>query len=114
MRKPFSASAAADAAGRITGDVSNLWAVNIGASISPMEKLKLTGDLWYASHVEDDFTTDEKKLGTEVDLMATYQLIEGLNLDLVGAYLFADDGTSTDGNNDDNPYEIGTRLSLSF
>jgi hypothetical protein len=101
-------------AGSPGGDVSNLWAVNIGASISPMEKLKLTGDLWYASHVEDDFTTDEKKLGTEVDLMATYQLIEGLNLDLVGAYLFADDGTSTDGNNDDNPYEIGTRLSLSF
>ena len=97
-----------------TVDVSNLWAANIGASISPMEKLKLTGDIWYASHVEDDFTTDEKKLGIEVDLKADYQLVEGLNLTLVGAYLFADDATSLDGSNDEDPYELGAQLSLSF
>ena len=98
-----------------TVDVSNLWAVNIGASIKPMEKLKLTGDIWYASHVEDDFTTDEKKLGIEVDLKADYQLVEGLNLTVVGAYLFADDATATtDQGNEDDPYELGAQLSLSF
>jgi hypothetical protein len=91
-----------------------LWAANIGASISPMEKLKLTGDIWYASLVEDSFVTDEKKLGFEVDLKADYQLIEGLNLTLVGAYLFADDATSLDGDNDEDPYELGAQLSLSF
>jgi hypothetical protein len=90
-----------------TVDVSNLWAANIGASIKPMEKLKLTGDIWYASHVEDDFATDEKKLGVEVDLKADYQLVEGLNLTVVGAYLFADDATSLDGKNDEDPYEAG-------
>ena len=97
-----------------TTDISNLWALNIGATIKPMEKLSLTGDIWYAAHVEDDFTTDEKNLGVEVDLKATYQLSEGLNLDLVGAYLFADDATSVDGDNDEDPYELGARLSISF
>jgi hypothetical protein len=97
-----------------TTDISNLWALNIGATIKPMEKLSLTGDIWYAAHVEDDVITDEKNLGVEVDLKATYQLTEGLNLDLVGAYLFADDATSVDGDNDEDPYELGARLSISF
>jgi len=101
-------------AGSPADKISNIWAINIGASISPIEKLKLTGDIWYASHVEDDFTTDEKKLGTEIDLRADYQLVEGLNLTVVGAYLFADDATSLDGNNSDDPYELGAQLSLSF
>jgi hypothetical protein len=96
-------------------DVSNLWAANIGVSIKPIEKLTLTGDVWYAAHSKNDFTTDEKKLGTEVDLKATYQLIEGLNLDIVGAYLFADDATALNNQgNEEDPYEVGTQLSLSF
>jgi hypothetical protein len=97
-----------------TVDVSNLWAVNIGASIKPVEKLKLTGDIWYAAHPEDDFTTNEKKFGIEVDLRADYQLVEGLNLTVVGAYLFADDATSAAGDNQEDPYEVGAQLSLSF
>jgi hypothetical protein len=103
-----------------TTDISNLWALNIGATIKPMEKLSLTGDIWYAAHVEDDQVlidnadAKETNLGIEVDLKATYQLSEGLNLDLVGAYLFADDATSVDGDNQDDPYELGARLSISF
>jgi hypothetical protein len=103
-------------AGSPNADVSNIWAANIGATIKPMEKLSLTGDIWYAALVEDNANGDDV-LGIEVDLKATYQLVEGLNLDIVGAYLFADDATVVAGNatgNDDDPYEIGTRLSLSF
>jgi len=107
------------------GDVSNIWAVNIGATLKPIEKLSITGDIWYAQLVEDvvGATTDpatgklsggESDLGTEIDLVATYQLIEGMNLDIVGAYLFAGDAISTSGSNDDDPYEVGMRLSLSF
>lgn len=92
---------------------SNLWAGNIGATIKPMEKLSLTGDLWYAGKPEKD-ANGEDELGFEVDLLATYQLVEGLNLDLVGAYLFAEDAVSLDGSNDEDPWEVGTRLSLSF
>jgi hypothetical protein len=55
-----------------------------------MEKLSLTGDLWYAGKPEKD-ANGEDELGFEVDLLAAYQLVEGLNLELVGAYLFAED-----------------------
>lgn len=101
-------------AGSPNADVSNIWAANIGVTLKPIEKLSLTGDIWYAAHVEDDFVTDEKDLGIEVDLAANYQLVEGLNLRLVGAYLFADDATSTNGQNEDDPYEVGAQLSLAF
>jgi len=102
-------------AGSPGGDVSNLWAANIGATIRPIEKLSLAADLWYAQLVEKETGPgQEDDLGVEIDLVATYQLIEGLNLDVFGAYLFAGDATSQTGNNKDDPYEIGTRLSLSF
>lgn len=91
---------------------SNTWAGNIGATIKPMEKLSLTGDLWYAGKPEK--VNGEDELGFEVDLLAAYQLVEGLNLELVGAYLFAEDAVSLDGSNDEDPWEVGTRLSLSF
>ena len=77
-----------------------------------MDKLKLTADLWYAEH--DEEVNGEDELGVEVDLKATYQLIENLKLDVVAAYLFAGDATSLNGENDEDPFELGTRLSLSF
>jgi hypothetical protein len=93
--------------------VQNLIAANIGAGFKPMDKLSLTLDVWWAQLEEDD-ANGEDELGTEVDLRITYELVEGLNLDLVGAYLFAGDATSLDGSNDEDPYEIGAQLSLSF
>jgi hypothetical protein len=111
-------------AGSPNGDVSNIWAFNIGATLKPIEKLSLKGDIWYAQLVEEavggtvgaggSISGAEDDLGVEIDLVATYQLIEGMNLDIVGAYLFAGDATSRTGDNDDDPYEVGMRLSLSF
>jgi len=95
------------------GNPSNVWFGNIGASMKPMEKLSLTGDLYYAALPEDD-ANGEDTLGFEVDLVATYQLVEGMTIDLVGAYLFADDAVSIDGQNEDDPWEVGTRLQISF
>jgi hypothetical protein len=43
----------------------------------------------------------------------TYALMKNLNLDLVGAYLFAGDATYS-GKGESNPYEIGAQLSFSF
>ena len=101
--------------GSTAGNPSNLWFAQIGATLKPMEKLSLAGDLYYAAHPEDDLITDEKNLGFEVDLVATYQLVEGMSIDLVGAYLFADDATALDDNgNKDDPWEVGTRLQISF
>jgi hypothetical protein len=74
-------------------------------------------DLWYAERDEDIVFANgakEGELGTELDVKVRYQLVEGLNLDLIGAYLWAGDATSTDGSNDEDPYEFGAQLSLSF
>jgi len=94
--------------------ISNIYAANLGGTVKPMDKLSVTLDLWYAARAEDIVNTDgeeEDELGTEIDLKITYELIKGMNLDVVGAYLFAGDAT---GNGEDNPIEIGTRLSISF
>jgi hypothetical protein len=93
--------------------ISNIWAVNLGVGLKPMDKLKLSFDAWYAALPKDD-DNGEDELGLEIDVKATYMIVEGLNLDLVGAYLFADDATSLDGDNKDDPFELGARFSLSF
>jgi hypothetical protein len=55
----------------------------------------------------------DEYLGTEIDLIATWNIMPKLNLDLVFAYLFRGDGTY-DGPDDADPIEAGARLSLSF
>lgn len=93
--------------------ISNIVTFNLGTTYMPMDKLSLDLDVWHARLVEDDIN-GEDQLGTEVDVKITYELMEGLNIDIVGAYLFAGDATTGTGTNDEDPYEFGTRLSLSF
>ena len=98
--------------------LSNTVAFNIGTTYQACEKLSLDFDLWYAS-LDESLVNQDDSLGLEIDVKATYQIIDGLSLELIGAYLFAGDGTQFDGGtgvyeDDENPFEIGTRLSLSF
>lgn len=101
-----------------TGDyISNVMAFGLGASFSPMDKLTLGADLWYATLAEDYYGVDGKKvdkLGTEVDLSLSYELVEGLNLDVVAAYLFAGDAIDLNQDDDADPWELGAQLSLKF
>ncbi len=107
-------------AGSPADKISNIWAVNLGVDMKPLDKLKIAIDMWYAELLEDEQRLNEEdELGFELNGVITYELVEGLNLDLIGAYLWADDGTSTaldkDGDdNEEDPYEYGVRLSLSF
>ncbi len=96
--------------------ISNVMAANLGVTIKPVDKLAVTLDVWYAALAEDIKVKgeDENYLGTEVDLKITYELVEGLTLDVVGAYLFAGKATTLDVEDEADPYEIGTRLSLKF
>lgn len=94
--------------------ITNIWAVNIGTTFVPMDKLSLSLDLWYATLNEDRNADLDEDLGIEVDVKATYQLIDGLTMDVVGAYLFTDDATTGVTTDDANAWEVGTRLSLSF
>ncbi len=97
--------------------IGNIMVANVGTTIKPMSDLKISLDAWYAKLAEEMPMPDgtmEDELGIEANVTITYTLVEGLNLDLVGAYLFAGDVTTMQSSSDKNPYEIGTRLSLSF
>ncbi|MBW2630157.1 MAG: hypothetical protein JRC90_00050 [Deltaproteobacteria bacterium] len=97
--------------------LSNITAINAGVSFKATPKLTLTGDLWYAKLNEDDIN-GENSLGTEVDLKANYKIMDNLSLDVVAAYLFVGDAIykqmSPSAPEQENAYEVGTRLSLSF
>jgi hypothetical protein len=100
--------------------ISNVFIGNLGASYKLIQDLKLSADLWYAKQAENVYLSTTKTysdaLGTELDLVATYTIVDNLKLDLVGAYLWAGDvitkSVSKDGST--NPYELGAQLSLAF
>lgn len=95
-------------------DLANLTAINLGASMSPMEKLTVGADVWYATLNEDIENSEDKKesyLGTEIDLSMCYKVMDNVKLDVIAAYLFAGEAT---GSGDEDPYEVGAQLSLSF
>jgi hypothetical protein len=107
--------------------IGNIMAANIGTTIKPMDDLSISLDAWYAKLAEGNYVKDgsivpkgtagatqEDELGIEANVKISYKLVEGLNLDLIGAYLFAGDATTMKAAKDKNPYEVGTQLSLSF
>jgi len=94
--------------GSCADKISNIMAFNIGASMSPMEKLTVGADIWYASLAEDD-VNGEDYLGTELDLSASYKVMDNLTLDVIAAYLFAGDATG-----EEDPMEVGAQLSFKF
>jgi hypothetical protein len=93
--------------------ISNIMAANLGATFQALENTKLTADIWYAQHQEDDYNGNSD-LGTEIDLKSTTKLMDNLNLDIVAAMLFAGDATTEESDNDANPWLLGAQLSLSF
>jgi hypothetical protein len=94
--------------------MGNVWYAGVGCKVSPMDKLTINPSVWYVSLAEDN-QTGEKAIGTEGNLVISYQLVEGLNVDLIGAYLWADDAFSDiAAENEDDAYEYGMQISLSF
>jgi len=101
-------------AGAPADKISNILAANIGVDFPFSDELKLVADIWYAQHAEDVVNAVgdlEKDLGTEIDVVVTYTILENLKLDIVGAYLLAGNAT---GAGDEDPYEFGLRTSFSF
>ncbi len=91
--------------------ISNIWAVNLGVTLKPMDKLTLDFDAWYAENVEQVLVDGkmEDKLGTELDAKLSYQIMDNLKADFIYAYLFAGDAAG-----DKDIQEGGVQLSLSF
>lgn len=97
-------------AGSPGNQITNIYALNVGAKVKPSDRISISGDIWYASLVEDNMY-GETDLGIEFDAKMTYKVMDNLNLDLIAAYLLAGDATA---GGVADPVEIGARLSLSF
>ncbi|MFT5700291.1 MAG: hypothetical protein ACI8ZB_003165 [Desulforhopalus sp.] len=89
-------------------NITNVWAVNGGVTLKPMDKLTIDADVWYAMLTEDD-ATGEDELGLEFDGKLTYALMDNLNAEFILAYLVAGDAVG-----DDDVFEGGVRVSLKF
>jgi len=86
--------------------ISNVTALNGGVTMKPMDKMKVSADVWYAMLAEDN-DAGEDELGLEFDGKVTYALMDNLSADFVLAYLVAGDATG-----DEDVLEGGVRLSL--
>ncbi|MBI5590973.1 MAG: hypothetical protein HY881_10875 [Deltaproteobacteria bacterium] len=106
--------------GALGTQISNAIIGGLGGSYKLIQDLKFSADLWYAQAADSIYMPTTKSnsdyYGTELDLKATYMLVDNLKLDLVGAYLWAGDviSKSTSANNSANPIEIGAQMSLAF
>jgi len=103
---------------------TNIWTVTAGGAWQVLPQTKLALSWWYFGTSESvpsryDTVTGSWKfdsyLGNEIDLNITQNIVDKLNLDLVGAYMFTGDAfrAKTYGasyNKDDNTYELGARL----
>lgn len=112
-------STADDPAGGLNDKISNRIIGNLGVDYKILPSLKTSLDLYYAMTAEDVKLVDGTygdTLGLELDLVVTYKVVDNLNLDLVAAYLWADDvvNKAVSANNSADPYELGARLSLAF
>jgi len=116
-------------------NVSNVIAFNLGFKFMPYEKTTLRVDVWHATLEESLKFMDasgtyqgdcegEDTLGTEIDVRLTYEIMQYLTMDVVGAYLWAGDavegrytyksGPYHNPGDTADPWELGMQLTLSF
>lgn len=95
--------------------ISNIQAFMAGITFTPFEKISLTLNVWSAELAEDNMLGNNE-LGTEIDAIVAYTLVEGLKMEVVGGILFAGDASTKNWGmgNEADPYELGVRLELSF
>jgi hypothetical protein len=104
--------------------ISNVYIANLGGSYKLLADLKFSADLWWAERVEavniatraGQSQRSSNTLGTELDLVATYTIVDNLKLDLIGAYLWAGNciTQAVDPNGSTNPIELAAQFSLAF
>jgi hypothetical protein len=105
---------------------SNLWMINVGAAYQALEKTKLTLNYYYigtqASVLSGTYYNRRdnswyaeysSSIGHELDFYVDQGIVDGLNLRLVFAYLWANQGY-TIYNNDGDSWETGFVLQWNF
>jgi len=104
------------------GVPSNLFGISLGAAWQALPTTKLSAAYWYFGNPNDvvsgyNTTTGKLKfdssVGNEFDFYVTQDIVDGLKLDLVAAYMISGNAYSMY-NNDPNPYELGARIQWSF
>lgn len=100
------------------GFPTNVWTITAGAAYQVAPKTKVSASYWYfntSSAVSDGTGGTTHDLGHEFDVYVTQGIVDGLTLDLVGAYMFTGDAFNLTGTDDhDNIYELGARLQWNF
>lgn len=105
-----------DPAGTSSDKAANIMALNLGASHKPNENLLVKADIWYALLAEPGINEATSKknpgdLGTEIDITVSYEVIKGLNIDMIAAYLITGEASGAK----ENPLlGLGTQFSLDF
>jgi len=122
------------------GFPTNLWTITAGAAWQVAEKTKISASYWYFGTAESvptkfnpifnrdgdiiggDFSMSNS-IGHELNLYIDQGIVDGLNLTLVGAYLFANDAFSPVPTRESwryienyasDAYEVGARLQWNF
>ena len=95
--------------------MTNIMALNLGASHKPTKNLTVKADVWYVLLADPGMneTVSKKKpgdLGTEIDITVSYEMIKGLNVDMIAAYLISGQASEVK----ENPLGLGTQFSLDF
>ena len=109
---------------------TNIWTVTVGGAWQALPQTKLALSYWYfgtSQPVPSAFNTatgvwkTSSSLGSEIDLNITQNIVDKLNLDLVGAWLIPGQGfrASSYGagisyGHDSSVYELGARLQWAF
>jgi hypothetical protein len=116
-----------DTGGYTAGDKpSNLWTINAGVAWQALAATKLTLNYWYLQTHKDVFSeitydangnlvkvAKSKDLGHELDFYLDQDIVDGLKLRFVAAYLFTDEAYSIH-RDDDDVYEVGAQLQWAF
>jgi hypothetical protein len=105
---------------------SNIWTITAGAAWQALPTTKLTLNYWYIATPENVYSDivygpngnllyvdTDNSIGNELDFYLDQEVVDGLKLRFVAAYLFADDGY-TIFNDDDDAYEVGAQLQWAF
>ncbi|MGQ9670456.1 MAG: hypothetical protein ACUVWY_09845 [Desulfosoma sp.] len=95
---------------------SNLWMLTAGVKWQAMEETALTVNYYYigtSEKVESAPGETDDSIGHEINVYVDQGIVDGLSLQLVGAYMFADDAFKTI-KGDDDVYEVGAMLEWRF
>jgi hypothetical protein len=102
------------------GDESpnNLMSIGVGADLKPADNTTIYLNLYWMAMVEDRTVggNDEDEIGIEFDARLAQKIYDNVTLNLVGAYLFAEDGYGTylGADSGDDAYTVGIGVDYSF